>query len=167
MGPLPEQHRSTRPESTLLGSAKAASAAGKLRRKPAMQKPFSELINELGETGRGQNQQTCPQPHYKSQRHGMFLNARLRPYRLRPRALPSGCPQLRAAGTSAGGAERAARRQGHRHGPGPPVSPAAERRRPARRTYLPLPSRQPGARRRKRREKQLLPAPAAPPASPH
>ena len=51
------QHRTTRPGSKLLLSDKAADAGAKLGRESAMQKPFPELINELGETGRGQSRQ--------------------------------------------------------------------------------------------------------------
>ncbi|CAM9409918.1 unnamed protein product, partial [Bubo scandiacus] len=74
-----------------------------------MQKPFPELINEPGGRrggGKAGSPARIPTTNTRGAGRGVLLGARLCPYRLRPRGLPSGCPQLRAAGTSAGGAER-------------------------------------------------------------
>lgn len=63
--PLARTALAHQPGSKLISSDKAANAGAKRGPESAMQKPFPKLINEVGESGRGQSQQTCPHPHRK------------------------------------------------------------------------------------------------------
>lgn len=99
-----------------------------------MQKPFPELINEPGETGRGQSRQPCPHPRHDTPRHGAGGDSerRLCPDGLRPRALPPGRPPAAPrsgnfCGRGAAGKDTAAAGPTCADGTGPPAarSPAA------------------------------------------
>lgn len=113
---------STEPPSQGTGSLYRLKPRMQERSESAMQKPFPELINEPGETGRGQSRQPYPHPRHDNPRHGaggvserpaLPLRAAAEGAALRLSARSSAQRELLRPGRRG---QQAARRQGHGSG---------------------------------------------------